>query len=319
MKEQDVIDGVRVANQINAKVPANPRAKQGEGGSSAKQSTTLEALRASFEGKSANQRNAAKSTGPKTAAGKRTVRLNALKHGLYSRELVVSDQDKPDFELLRKSIRMQLAPGTALQDIALEQVVACVWRSRLALRLEMSRLKAHLTTDSETNDTGPLRDVSQTQWYGASHADCRTGLGILKNLREEVSQYGLLRPEVWKDLLCKAFGGRFFDALTEWNPANLIAMQMAESVATHAKNFNLPLKLHEGKGQKIIADPRQQQQMQLKLIDQQTEHLRDFQACSAADSRVTAPIEFAPRYFATASRDLQRAVDWFQMLKVGGL
>ena len=41
----------------------------------------------------ANRRNAQKSTGPKTAAGKNRVRLNALKHALYA---YVSNPNPPD-------------------------------------------------------------------------------------------------------------------------------------------------------------------------------------------------------------------------------
>ncbi len=36
----------------------------------------------------ANRRNAAKSTGPKTAQGKQVVRMNALKHGLRAERVV---------------------------------------------------------------------------------------------------------------------------------------------------------------------------------------------------------------------------------------
>ena len=37
----------------------------------------------------ANKKNAAKSTGPKTGEGKAVVKMNALKHGLLSKELVI--------------------------------------------------------------------------------------------------------------------------------------------------------------------------------------------------------------------------------------
>src|SRR6266704_5370046 len=38
----------------------------------------------------ANRKNARHSTGPRTAAGKQAVKGNALKHGLLSREVVIS-------------------------------------------------------------------------------------------------------------------------------------------------------------------------------------------------------------------------------------
>jgi hypothetical protein len=45
----------------------------------------------------ANRRNAQKSTGPKTPEGKDAVRLNALKHGLLCREVLLPGEDKGAF------------------------------------------------------------------------------------------------------------------------------------------------------------------------------------------------------------------------------
>ena len=45
-----------------------------------------------------NRKNALKSTGPKTLRGKRYSRSNARTHGLYSRELLVSEADTPEFK-----------------------------------------------------------------------------------------------------------------------------------------------------------------------------------------------------------------------------
>ena len=42
----------------------------------------------------ANRRNALKSTGPKTLEGKSAVRMNALKHGLLSRETLLPGKDE---------------------------------------------------------------------------------------------------------------------------------------------------------------------------------------------------------------------------------
>jgi hypothetical protein len=42
----------------------------------------------------ANRRNALKSTGPKTPEGKNAVRLNALKHGLLSQEILLPGEDE---------------------------------------------------------------------------------------------------------------------------------------------------------------------------------------------------------------------------------
>ena len=42
----------------------------------------------------ANRRNALKSTGPRTPEGKTAVRLNALRHGLRSEEILLPGEDE---------------------------------------------------------------------------------------------------------------------------------------------------------------------------------------------------------------------------------
>ena len=132
-------------------------------------------------------------------------------------------------------------------------------------------------------------------------------------------QNGLLHEESWKDEIIKAFGVGFYDALTEWKPMNVNAMYVAESLQKHAENLKMPLPASSKppEGVEIIADPRQKLQMLVKLTDLQAQHLSDLQQITseASHMRETAPNEFAPRYFATASRDLQRAVDWYLYLR----
>ena len=54
-----------------------------------------------------------------------------------------------------------------------------------------------------------------------------------------------------------------------------------------------------------------------KLLDLQIRHLRDLGATLDGGIRSVgaSPVDFAPRYFTTASRDLHRAVEWLRYLK----
>jgi hypothetical protein len=87
--------------------------------------------------------------------------------------------------------------------------------------------------------------------------------------------------------------------------------------------FNMPLPgpFIPPDGVKSNADPKQKLQMLVKLIELQAQHLVDLQHSNseASDMRQTTPNEFAPRYFATASRDLQRSVDWYLYLRSNDL
>jgi hypothetical protein len=62
-----------------------------------------------------NRTNSKRSTGPKTKRGKKRAKLNALRQGVFMRELVVSNEEKPDFEALRDSRHDQHQPATPLQ------------------------------------------------------------------------------------------------------------------------------------------------------------------------------------------------------------
>ena len=56
----------------------------------------------------ANIRNAKKSTGPKTAAGKAISSRNAIKHGLMSRDVLAPNEDAAAFETLRDALVREL-------------------------------------------------------------------------------------------------------------------------------------------------------------------------------------------------------------------
>jgi len=87
---------------------------------------------------SANRRNAAQSTGPKTAEGKATASRNAQRHGLSAEQVVLFDEQAQDFALLRDELRAALDPADAVEEEMVERIVICAWRLRRAWRAEAS-------------------------------------------------------------------------------------------------------------------------------------------------------------------------------------
>ena len=83
------------------------------------------------EGKlAANQSNAKKSTGPRTAEGKAKSARNATTHGLFSATLVVSDADRPVYDEMVASLRADLHPKGALQESIFANILANSWNLR---------------------------------------------------------------------------------------------------------------------------------------------------------------------------------------------
>src|SRR5918994_1586008 len=84
----------------------------------------------------ANRRNALKSTGPKTPAGKAAVRLNANKHGLRSQEVLLPGEDEEALKELDENLRAELQPVGELENLLVDGIVAAHWRLRRLRRVE---------------------------------------------------------------------------------------------------------------------------------------------------------------------------------------
>ncbi len=84
----------------------------------------------------ANRRNALKSTGPKTLEGKAATRLNAVKHGLLSEEVLLPGEDEVALRELSEHLRAELQPVGELESLLVDRVVALYWRLRRLSRVE---------------------------------------------------------------------------------------------------------------------------------------------------------------------------------------
>ena len=85
----------------------------------------------------ANRRNARKSTGPKTEAGKAASSANALSHGLTAAgDVLLQDESVDAFEELQRDMLADLDPQDALQGMLARRIVQLLWRLDRAARLE---------------------------------------------------------------------------------------------------------------------------------------------------------------------------------------
>ena len=84
----------------------------------------------------ANRRNALKSTGPKTPEGNAIVRLNALKHGLLSREVLLPGEDEGVLRELAEGLRAELRPVGELENLLVDRITSLLWRLRRLGRVE---------------------------------------------------------------------------------------------------------------------------------------------------------------------------------------
>jgi hypothetical protein len=76
----------------------------------------------------ANRQNALKSTGPKTPEGKAAVRLNAVKHGLLSEQVLLPGEDEAALKELSEHLRAELQPVGYMESLLVERIIATHWR-----------------------------------------------------------------------------------------------------------------------------------------------------------------------------------------------
>lgn len=88
----------------------------------------------------ANQNNA-KLGGVKTEEGKDIIRLNALKHGLLTKEIFISGENREEFDNLVFSIINELSPEGEIDKLLAERIITNIWRLRRVLSIERNAIE----------------------------------------------------------------------------------------------------------------------------------------------------------------------------------
>ena len=84
----------------------------------------------------ANRQNAQKSTGPKTDEGKAVVSKNAIKHGLFAAEAVITGEDPAVYEAYHDQFLAEWKPVGMVESMLAERIVSLSWRLQRAERMQ---------------------------------------------------------------------------------------------------------------------------------------------------------------------------------------
>jgi hypothetical protein len=113
----------------------------------------------------ANRKNGARSTGPKTPAGKEASSRNSRKTGLLSCELILPGESREEFDALFDQLILEHKPVGVLEISLLERVAVSMWRQRRFVRAESARLAA------QQSDVGPLKRLQLEAVAGKDKSD----------------------------------------------------------------------------------------------------------------------------------------------------
>jgi hypothetical protein len=84
----------------------------------------------------ANRRNALKSTGPRTEAGKAVAARNAVRHGLSASHPLIAGENGEAFAAFVEGMLEDLDPQGTWESYLAERVIAAAWRQRRVLSIE---------------------------------------------------------------------------------------------------------------------------------------------------------------------------------------
>jgi hypothetical protein len=87
-----------------------------------------------------NRKNAQKSTGPKSDAGKAVVSQNARTHGLLSRNLIIEGESQEEFSELLGLLVDEFQPVGLVEHALVERVGIALWRQRRLVRAESAEV-----------------------------------------------------------------------------------------------------------------------------------------------------------------------------------
>jgi hypothetical protein len=86
----------------------------------------------------ANQKNALRSTGPRTAEGKAISSRNALQHGLTAQSMMLAGEDPLEFEALRQNLIREEQPNGEIQLFLVDSIAMLIWRLRRVPAFEVA-------------------------------------------------------------------------------------------------------------------------------------------------------------------------------------
>ena len=142
----------------------------------------------------ANRANAKRSTGPKTEPGKARSRLNARRHGLTSRLLVISNEDPSEFEALRATLMEQYDPQAPDECELVEYLGSLFWRLRRVPLFEAAIFAARRAQVEDLLEEDALIESSNLRDKEGQMSDASWQICVGR---------ALIKDGVWSDALGK--------------------------------------------------------------------------------------------------------------------
>jgi hypothetical protein len=149
----------------------------------------------------ANRQNALKSTGPKTPRGKAYSARNAIKHGLFSGQMmdfISHGEDPTEYEEILNGLRDKYQPLGTAEELEVERIALCWWRLKRAWRYENAMNRVAL------RDSGRRELAEQAEWCKERDKEEDAIIQELQRAAEEIQKTQDF-PKDWEELKQRIF------------------------------------------------------------------------------------------------------------------
>jgi hypothetical protein len=144
-----------------------------------------------------NRPKSKRSTGPRSRQGKDISRQNAVKHGIFSRIVVMQGESRTEFSALMNGFCDYFQPVGTFEENLVETLATTRWRQRRLLIAEGAEIeagRAFLVWDEKQRQLVEARRISQVfcigglVWQRANPEALRRSLDLLAQLRDAIEQ-----------------------------------------------------------------------------------------------------------------------------------
>jgi hypothetical protein len=91
------------------------------------------------------------STGPRTPTGKERTKHNAIRHGVFSRGILLQGESKSEFDELRSGLWRDFEPEDTYQELLVNNIAINFWRRQRLLRTERAAVEGKVDAEAPTS------------------------------------------------------------------------------------------------------------------------------------------------------------------------
>jgi hypothetical protein len=211
-----------------------------------------------------------KATGPRTTAGKRRSRLNALKSGIFANVLLLDGESLAEFESLLTGLRKDFQPQGVFESVLVGDLAAAIWRKQQCIKaggVAVTKAAVFLAVDSiQTQELELYDSLREGETMGGmlrhslNPLVLREGMNMLMNFRNFFEKDGF-QKDVEPFCLRKLYG-------VDQNGA--AAFRIYRTYQIYSK-----LATDAPKGKEIPVSPEDLKKEMLRILDQEIERLKD--------------------------------------------